>query len=132
MTYENIGTDVAYMDTLMMSFETGIDIVSSTLPWDYKDGQKLYWYFDAIAPQTSISFSVKDSVTSNVVLGDYATNTILISSESPDADYTNNSCDVYVVLYDYGYSTDIKPIRKASSRECTSLSSKSDLFQGCI
>jgi uncharacterized repeat protein (TIGR01451 family) len=93
VTYENIGTDVAYNDTLMMSFETGIDIVSSTLPWDYKDGHKLYWYFDAIAPQTSISFSVKDSITSNVVLGDYATNTILISSESPDADYSNNGCD---------------------------------------
>jgi len=93
VTYENIGTDVAYNDTLMMSFETGIDIVSSTLPWDYKDGQKLYWYFDAIAPQTSNSFTVKDSVTSNVVLGDYATNTIQISSESPDADYSNNGCD---------------------------------------
>ena len=93
VTYENIGTDVAYNDTLIMSFETGIDIVSSTLPWDYKDGQKLYWYFDAIAPQTSISFSVKDSITSNVVLGEYATNTILISSQSPDADYSNNGCN---------------------------------------
>jgi len=93
VSYENIGTDVAYNDTLVMSFENGIDIVSSTLPWDYKDGQKLYWYFDAIAPQTSVSFTVKDSVTSNVVLGDYATNTIQISSESPDADYSNNGCD---------------------------------------
>lgn len=93
VTYENIGTDVAYNDTLVMSFENGIDIVSSTLPWDYKDGQKLYWYFDEIRPQTSVSFTVKDSVTSNVILGDYATNTIRISSESPDADYSNNGCD---------------------------------------
>lgn len=93
VTYENIGTDVAYNDTLIMSFETGIDIVSSSLPWDYQDGQNLYWYFDAIPPQTLINFTVKDSVTSNVILGDYATNTIRISSESPDADYTNNGCD---------------------------------------
>ena len=93
VTYQNIGTDVAYNDTLMMTFETGIDIISSTLPWDHQDGQKLYWYFNAITPQTAISFTVTDSVTSNVVLGDYATNTIQISSESPDADYSNNSCD---------------------------------------
>ena len=92
VTYQNIGTDVAYNDTLAMSFDKGIDIVSSSLPWDFKDGQKLYWYFDEILPQTSISFTVKDSVTENVILGDYATNTIKISSESADADYSNNAC----------------------------------------
>ena len=93
VTYENIGTDIAYNDTLKMTFATGIDILSSSIPWDYQEGQSIYWYFNSIAPQTSVNFIVTDSVTSNVVLGDYATNTISLTSGSADADNSNNSCE---------------------------------------
>ncbi len=92
VTYENIGTSAASYDTITMIFEPGIDIKSSTLPWDYKDGQSVYWYFTSIPPQTSVTFFVTDSVTSVFDCGDFATVSVEITSGTPEADYTNNSC----------------------------------------
>ena len=90
--YENNGNANAVNDTIVLTFDTGIEIVSSTLPWDLKDGQSVYWYFTSIAPQTSVTFYVTDSVTPSVTLGDYATNTVSINSGSTDASNGNNTC----------------------------------------
>lgn len=99
ITYQNIGNYAATNDTIKVTFDAGIDIVSSTIPWDLKVGQNLYWYFASIVPQTSVTFYVTDSVTTNTVLGSYVTNTATISSASVDANLANNSCnDVSMIV----------------------------------
>lgn len=91
--YENLGPVSAYDDTLVMTFAEGIDIVESSIPWDRQDGQTLYWYIDEILPQEQVVMYVTDSVTSDVVLGEYGTNTVRIGSASIEADYDNNGCE---------------------------------------
>lgn len=93
VTYENQGPVTAYVDTLIMTFDEGIDIVESSIPWDKKDGQTLYWFISEIAPQEQVIFYVTDSVTSDVVLGDYGVNTVRIASNSLEANYDNNGCE---------------------------------------
>ena len=93
VTYQNIGNTAAINDTIEMTFAPGIEIISSTLPWDLKVGQTVYWYFASIEPQTSVTFYVTDSVTNATVIGAFVTNTVAISSASVDADNTNDSCD---------------------------------------
>ena len=92
VTYQNTGTDAALADTIIMTFDDGIEVVSSTIPWDLKEGQNVYWYISSIPPQTVETFYVTDSVTSNVVLGEYGVNTVRINSRTEDADYSNNGC----------------------------------------
>ncbi len=93
VTYENKGTQTAYNNLLTMHFGDGIDIISSTLPWDSREGQSLSWFISEIAPHEVVTFYVTDSVTSDVVLGDFCSNTVYISSETLEEDYTNNGCE---------------------------------------
>jgi len=92
ITYENNGNANAINDTIVLTFDEGIEVISSTLPWDLKDGQSVYWYFSSIPPQTSVTFYVTDSVTPNVTFGAYATNTVSINSGSTETNLGNNSC----------------------------------------
>ena len=91
--YENVGNNVAYDNTIVVTLDEGIEFVSSTLPWDTQTGQTAYWNIAAILPQESVNFYVTVAVTSEATWGEYVTNTASISSESTDVNTTNDSCE---------------------------------------
>ena len=91
ITYENNGTTTAYTDTLKFVLASGLEPVSSTLDWDERDGDTLYWYFAGIPPQESVTFYLTDSVTNSLNIGDYATCTAYIGSGTTDANYSDNT-----------------------------------------
>ncbi len=90
ITYENNGTTTAYNDTLKFVLASGLEPVSSTLDWDERNGDTLYWYFNSIAPQESVTFYLTDSVTNSVNIGDYVTCSAYVGSATGDANYSDN------------------------------------------
>jgi uncharacterized repeat protein (TIGR01451 family) len=92
ITYQNLGNTVSINNTITLNFATGIEIVRSTLPWNSNSGQTAIWSIDSIQPQESVIFYVTDSVTTAVTFGNYVTNSATITSNSSDADLSNNTC----------------------------------------
>lgn len=93
VTYSNIGNNVATNNRITINLNDDIEFVSSSIPWTSQDGQTAYWDIQTIEAQTSGSFVVTVLVTTDTTIGDTATNSIFISSNSPDTNTSNNTCN---------------------------------------
>ena len=89
--YQNVGTTTAYNDTIKFVLVNGLIPVSSSVEWDLKDADTIYWYLQGIAPQEDVIFYLTDSVADPLNVGDNVTCSAEISTGTTEADYSNNN-----------------------------------------
>ncbi len=93
VVYKNAGTSSASTNTLSMVFPDGIIPLSSTLPWDDKNGNTLTWSFASIPQGEEVTFYVTDSVSINNDLGEMKTVSLSMTSQSSDLNTSNNTAE---------------------------------------
>jgi hypothetical protein len=92
--YDNLGNTSSSTNKITLTLDSGIEFVSSSIPWTGQSGQTAYWDIASISAQESSSFVVTVQVTTDTTIGETVTNTVSInSSVTTDTDSSNNSCN---------------------------------------
>jgi hypothetical protein len=92
--YDNLGNTSSSTNKITLTLDSGIEFVSSSIPWTGQSGQTAYWDIASISAQESSSFVVTVQVTTDTTIGETVTNTVSINSTvTTDTDTSNNSCN---------------------------------------
>ena len=72
----------------------GIEVNRASINWDFEDSDTLIWTFPSIAPEEIITFTIRDSVTTELMVNDITNHFAFISSNnSNDCNLLNNTLD---------------------------------------
>jgi len=93
VTYKNTGNNDSSGNRITMNLADDIEFVSSDVSWTNQTGQTAYWDIGTIEAQATVTFTVKVKVTVATTIGDSATNSIVITSNTADTNTLNNSFD---------------------------------------
>ncbi|PHS06070.1 MAG: hypothetical protein COA88_11310 [Kordia sp.] len=91
VTYKNIGNNAATGNRVTINLANDIDFVSSDVLWTNQTGQTAYWDIATIEAQEIVTFTVTIKVTIDTTIGDNATNSISITSNTADTNMANNT-----------------------------------------
>ncbi|NQY28673.1 MAG: VCBS repeat-containing protein, partial [Flavobacteriaceae bacterium] len=91
VTYKNIGNNAATGNRVTINLADDIDFVSSDIQWTNRTGQTAYWDIATIEAQETVTFTVTIKVTIDTTIGDSATNSISITSNTADTNMANNT-----------------------------------------
>jgi uncharacterized repeat protein (TIGR01451 family) len=87
----NSGTQDSQNDTLTLVFDQAVVPLSSSLPWNSKNGNTCKWLFSEMPIGFAETIEITDSVSINTTVGDWTNLTATISHQNADNNLSNNT-----------------------------------------
>ncbi len=91
LTYKNGGTVTANNVVLVLELDPYCIPLESTVPWDRREGQTLYWDFATISAGTKQTIYLTDSVAANTPIGQELVLATSISATEEDCNTADNA-----------------------------------------
>ena len=80
----NIATTDAINARIEISYPSGIELVSASIPWDEQIGSTYIWYIDTVQAGESFNITLQEYVSLNVSVGDELTLNSLTAADGTD------------------------------------------------
>jgi hypothetical protein len=87
----NIATTDAINARIEMTYPSGIELVSASIPWDEQIGSTYIWYIDTVKAGESFNITLQEYVSLNVSVGDELTLNSLTAADGTDLNVSNNN-----------------------------------------
>ena len=91
ITYRNVGAQTAKQVKLSATFDRGINLIESSIPWTTNVSNELEWDLGDVARGTAVTIYLKDSISADVVIGSNLEIEADLSSVDADCDVSDNS-----------------------------------------